>query len=678
MLGKMSLKSTALIFCFAINFAVSHLLFAQDNLITPERIGLNFSKNKLGCTKLVYNNVSNIKPDTVAIGLFDRNDRTNDAAVYRKLTNEITFFKNVGSSHFTPFYTLKQSKPVRRIESFIPENYAEYITKYHGLKITYTDGTTASIDNSIIYEAKDSTSRVMVPLWNFLEDGRVFLYDYTFIEKKRFLTGYWNEYTTVGDIDGDGLTELIYTFLTSPVQQSPSTIVVFEVLPNNQYRVDWDSLLPMGGTNRIKDVFDLNRDGKRECFAVGYRNGYYSAMLQCNGPGKYEFIDTSLPWYFNDAVVVDTCQFDSLKRVGIWASYDGTNYSHIDCYYMYTNYPSFRATKVFGMSFYGGDGFLDLEVGDIDEDGQDEVVMGDYAASGALFYLDSTGVDTTYGYEAKYFGLSGPVSAGWNKIKDLDGDGKMEIIGTGNRYGGGSICILKHTGNPGENNFETVWFDTTMLFTSPNWGIDSSNINGKYTILYSTVKTVGPHAWLHLSTYTQIGNTLSMYKSSYTEVDSSGMKNPVMYDIDKDGNADILGSMYSGWPGFPYRHHLLIWGQDYVTNIGNENEPVIKKDYVLYQNYPNPFNPTTKIRFTVPLLSPRPRNVPERGSGGDLIQLKVFDITGRVIQTLVNEQLKPGTYEKTFNGSNLSSGIYFYALSANGKIMDCKKLLLIK
>ena len=664
MLGKMSLKSTALIFCFAINFAVSHLLFAQDNLITPERIGLNFSKNKLGCTKLVYNNVSNIKPDTVAIGLFDRNDRTNDAAVYRKLTNEITFFKNVGSSHFTPFYTLKQSKPVRRIESFIPENYAEYITKYHGLKITYTDGTTASIDNSIIYEAKDSTSRVMVPLWNFLEDGRVFLYDYTFIEKKRFLTGYWNEYTTVGDIDGDGLTELIYTFLTSPIQQSPSTMVVFEVLPNNQYRIEWDTLLLKGGANRLKDIFDLNRDGRKECFAVGYYiNSTSSEMLQCDGPGKYHLVSSSLPWYFNDAVVVDTCQFDSLKRVGVWACYDGMTYSNIHCYYVKTLPNFFWAVSAFDMGFFGGDGFLDLEVGDIDEDGQDEVVMGDVRAGGSLFYLDSTGISTNYGYEAKYFGLSGPVSAGWNKIKDLDNDGKMEIIGTGDRPWGGSIGIIKHTGSPGENNFETVWFDTTNLRESPNWGIDSSNINGKYTILYSNLKSDGPHEWLHLSTYTQIGSTLSMYKSSFMEVDSSAMKNPVMYDIDKDGKADILGSFTSGWPGYPYRDHLIIWGQDYVIGIGNETEPVIKKDYVLYQNYPNPFNPTTKIKFS---------NI-KTGQ----VKLIVYDILGREVQTLVNESLKPGTYEAAFDGSALSSGIYFYKLITEG-FTETKRMILLK
>jgi hypothetical protein len=147
------------------------------------------------------------------------------------------------------------------------------------------------------------------------------------------------------------------------------------------------------------------------------------------------------------------------------------------------------------------------------------------------------------------------------------------------------------------------------------------------------------------------------------EVDSSGMKNPVMYDIDKDGKADILGSINTGWPGYPYVHNLIIFGQDYVTSITNENEPVIKKDYVLYQNYPNPFNPTTNIKFSIV-------------NSGD-VKLVVYDIQGREVQTLVNESLKPGTYEAAFDGSALNSGVYFYKL-VTGNFTETKKMLLIK
>jgi hypothetical protein len=101
-----------------------------------------------------------------------------------------------------------------------------------------------------------------------------------------------------------------------------------------------------------------------------------------------------------------------------------------------------------------------------------------------------------------------------------------------------------------------------------------------------------------------------------------------------------------------------------INNISTE----IPSAFSLSQNYPNPFNPTTKIRFTIPLW---------RGEGRRSVSLKVFDITGREIQTLVNENLQPGTYESTFDGSQLTSGVYFYCLQTKDYI-ETKKLILLK
>lgn len=104
-----------------------------------------------------------------------------------------------------------------------------------------------------------------------------------------------------------------------------------------------------------------------------------------------------------------------------------------------------------------------------------------------------------------------------------------------------------------------------------------------------------------------------------------------------------------------------------VQNISTE----IPSAYSLSQNYPNPFNPVTKIRFSIPSLSS------PRGLGGDLILLKVFDITGREVQTLVNERLQPGSYETTFDGSMLNSGVYFYKLMTDG-FSETKRMILLK
>jgi hypothetical protein len=106
----------------------------------------------------------------------------------------------------------------------------------------------------------------------------------------------------------------------------------------------------------------------------------------------------------------------------------------------------------------------------------------------------------------------------------------------------------------------------------------------------------------------------------------------------------------------------------------NQISTELPSKYSLGQNYPNPFNPTTKIRFDVAKF-PSFGGVPA-GRGG-LVTLKIYDITGREVQTLVNERLQPGSYEVTFDGSQLSSGVYFYKLISSG-FTETKRMVLIK
>ncbi len=99
--------------------------------------------------------------------------------------------------------------------------------------------------------------------------------------------------------------------------------------------------------------------------------------------------------------------------------------------------------------------------------------------------------------------------------------------------------------------------------------------------------------------------------------------------------------------------------------------------FVLFQNYPNPFNPSTTIKFSVPAsLNP--------SKGGTFVSLKVYDVLGRKVATLVNEEKAPGNYEVKFDpaksgqaGTNLASGVYFYTLITNG-FFQSKKMLLMK
>lgn len=96
-----------------------------------------------------------------------------------------------------------------------------------------------------------------------------------------------------------------------------------------------------------------------------------------------------------------------------------------------------------------------------------------------------------------------------------------------------------------------------------------------------------------------------------------------------------------------------------ITNLGGE----IPKSYALYQNYPNPFNPTTKIKFGL--------------SKQSMVKLTVYDITGKLAGTLINEPKAAGNYEVEFNAENLSSGAYFYKIEV-GEFTDIKKMILLK
>ncbi len=100
----------------------------------------------------------------------------------------------------------------------------------------------------------------------------------------------------------------------------------------------------------------------------------------------------------------------------------------------------------------------------------------------------------------------------------------------------------------------------------------------------------------------------------------------------------------------------------------------------LEQNYPNPFNPTTTIRFTIPTSPLNPSPYQGEGQRERFISLKVYDVLGNEIATLVNEESATGgagSYEVEFDGSELTSGVYFYQLQA-GSFVETKKMVLIK
>ena len=118
----------------------------------------------------------------------------------------------------------------------------------------------------------------------------------------------------------------------------------------------------------------------------------------------------------------------------------------------------------------------------------------------------------------------------------------------------------------------------------------------------------------------------------------------------------------SGDTGMVYAWGIQLNGEVLVGVEDPENNTIPNK-FELQQNYPNPFNPSTAIKFSIP------KNLN--------VNLKVYDLAGREVASLINKELNAGSYEYLFDGSKLSSGVYFYKLTA-GDFVDTKKMILIK
>lgn len=121
-----------------------------------------------------------------------------------------------------------------------------------------------------------------------------------------------------------------------------------------------------------------------------------------------------------------------------------------------------------------------------------------------------------------------------------------------------------------------------------------------------------------------------------------------------------------------YNYVRMVRDNDTTTSIGTTEENIEPEGFSLEQNYPNPFNPATTIKYSIPNVM----------TGGALslqqnVKLTVYDVLGNEMATLVNELQSAGNYEVHFNGSDLSSGVYYYRLIA-GKFSETKKFVLLK
>jgi N-acetylneuraminic acid mutarotase len=191
-----------------------------------------------------------------------------------------------------------------------------------------------------------------------------------------------------------------------------------------------------------------------------------------------------------------------------------------------------------------------------------------------------------------------------------------------------------------------------------------------------TLRTIGSNIYLvGGSSGFSGGTSWNIYRydpltNQWTLSSQFSSKRAYMEDVIYQNKFYILGGVNEATAAV----NLVEYIMDQTTDVETNSE--VPNEFLLAQNYPNPFNPSTKIRYSIPSITFSSSSRAESREVG-LVTLKVYDILGNEVATLVNEEKPSGIYEVDFNASALSSGIYFYKLNASA-FSETKKMTIIK
>lgn len=398
---------------------------------------------------------------------------------------------------------------------------------------------------------------------------------------------------------------------------------------NTIFLVQDGFVLDSVNSNNQKYRFEYNHTGKlsRDINIITL-----SALVTVDGRQKWISIPGCRDFYYNNKGDVDSMVASGWDdTLGVYAD-NSTGYT---IHYSYDNdglllsKTTSNGGVVSSIDKYSYDSVGNLTSIQTTSNGPDTVYeIREYDSLNRLTIIKNIINDTPFDYQYTYrYDSSGNV----NYLIQTSYTGKIS-----NKYN----YFFKFDGS-GKVTDETALF---KFLPDSTWD-DTLEITFNYDE-YGRIIQMGQFTWFH---YNQGGNLDSMVITH--TVFSGYLANKGTF-VDSYGNSITLPN-YSGYNHFYY--------SSFITGI--KEDKLNNKTFTLSQNYPNPFNPMTTINYSIP-------------SAG-FVTLKVYDILGREIASLVNDEKQPGEYSVKFDGSGLSSGIYFYHLQS-GKFTSTKKLILMK
>ncbi|GBD87984.1 hypothetical protein BMS3Abin03_01918 [bacterium BMS3Abin03] len=455
----------------------------------------------------------------------------------------------------------------------------------------------------------------------------------------------------IGDINNNGLPEIY----GQQYNADTSRITAMEMDSNGKF----NNVYYNDSAQIVKSIYDIDKDGGKE-LQLG-SNGileqypgnsylFYKKQSDSSLATQLSFIfyrfggqqennyfgdwdsDNYTDWIFVDISV--------LPSINIYEFNPSINY--FDSVYNYD----------FGNNYYGG-----FAIGDFDQDEKTEFLGG--SIQGDVVSIGNNG-NNSYGVN-----WNGSVET-YNaylatQTNDLDGNGKDEIWIMGQAFYNGipktRITIFESLAN---NYYYAVGrIDLVGVFSFDAGNVQSLDVDkdGKDEVMIC----IDANVIILKFTGSTNDQKYEVYYIKQNSIPGIYYFGATMYDLDNDGKEEIIISMQN-YPNTGYRLLSDIYKPDSTTNVINEITET-PENYSLYQNYPNPFNPTTIIKWQSPV--------------NDFVKLKVFDLLGREVATLINEYKEAGTHSVEFNASGLPSGVYFYSIQI-GNYVETRKLILQK
>jgi len=457
----------------------------------------------------------------------------------------------------------------------------------------------------------------------------------------------------IGDINNNGLPE-IYGLLNLDTIYINVAEMNSNGIFSNVY--NYDSALI------VKSIYDIDKDGGKDL-----QLGSNSIFQQYPG-NSYLFYkkqsDSSLATQLSFIFYRVGGQQEN-NYLGDWDGDDYTDWIFVDVistlpsiniyeFNPVANYFDSVFSYDIGNNHHGG-----FAIGDFDQDGKTEFIGG--SIQGDVLSIENSGNNN---YVVNWNGSVETYNAYLaTQTNDLDGNGKDEIWIVGAAFYNGvpktRITLFESIGN---NSYAVVGrIDFVGVFPFDAFNIQSLDVDndGKDEVMICVAANVIVLKFAGITNHQKY----EVFYIKQNTIPGIYYYGATMYDLDNDGKNEIIISMQD----YPNTGHKLlseIFKPDSTTNVISEITGT-PKSYLLSQNYPNPFNPLTTIKFSIPERS--------------LVSIKVYNILGKEITSLLENEITPGNYTISWDVGNsessLPSGVYLIKLSARGNTIQYTKTI---